>query len=36
MEANAGQPASGRLGAHADFVNGWDQEALSKLVATLN
>lgn len=36
MEANGGQVASGRFGAHADFINGWDQEALSKLVATLN
>ena len=28
--------ASGRFGAHADFVNGWDQETLEKLVAALN
>jgi Domain of unknown function (DUF1996) len=28
--------ASGRFGAHADFVNGWDQEALAKLVAGLD
>jgi hypothetical protein len=30
------QPASGRFGAHADFMNGWDQDALSALVARLN
>jgi hypothetical protein len=23
-------------GAHADFMNGWDQEALAKIVAGLN
>ena len=28
--------ASGRFGAHADFVNGWDQETLEALVAALN
>ena len=28
--------AAGRFGAHADFVNGWDQETLEALVATLN
>ena len=28
--------ASGRFGTHADFVNGWDQETLEKLVAALN
>ena len=28
--------ASGRFGAHADFVNGWDQDTLEALVATLN
>ena len=28
--------ASGRFGAHADFVNGWDQEQLEALVAALN
>jgi hypothetical protein len=30
------QVASGRFGAHADFMNGWEQTALSKLVAGLN
>ncbi len=30
------QVASGRFGAHADFINGWDQEELSKLVAGRN
>lgn len=28
--------ASGRFGAHADFMNGWDQDELSRLVAGLN
>ena len=28
--------ASGRYGAHADFMNGWDQETLATLVAALN
>jgi hypothetical protein len=28
--------ASGRYGAHADFMNGWDQETLEALVAALN
>ena len=28
--------ASGRFGSHADFVNGWDQETLERLVAALN
>jgi len=27
------QVASGRFGAHADFMNGWDQDVLAKLVA---
>ena len=30
------QVASGRFGTHADFMNGWDQESLAKLVAGLN
>jgi Domain of unknown function (DUF1996) len=30
------QVASGRFGAHADFMNGWDREAFTKLVAGLN
>jgi len=28
--------SSGKLGAHADFMNGWDQQVLSRLVAALN
>lgn len=28
--------SSGRFGAHADFINGWDQDVLSMLVAALN
>jgi hypothetical protein len=28
--------SSGRFGMHADFMNGWDQAALAKLVAGLN
>jgi hypothetical protein len=28
--------SSGRFGAHADFMNGWDQEAFATLVAGLN
>jgi hypothetical protein len=28
--------ASGEFGAHADFVNGWDQQAFATLVAGLN
>jgi Domain of unknown function (DUF1996) len=35
VEARA-QLSSGRFGAHADFINGWDQEALAGLVAGLN
>ena len=27
------QVASGRFGAHADFMNGWDQAELERLVA---
>jgi Domain of unknown function (DUF1996) len=29
-------PSSGRFAAHADFMNGWDQKALERLVASLN
>lgn len=29
-------PASGKFGAHADFMNGWDDGAFSRLVAGLN
>jgi hypothetical protein len=29
-------PSSGRFAAHADFMNGWDQDALARLVASLN
>ena len=28
--------ASGRFGAHADFMNGWNQDTLDALVAALN
>ena len=28
--------ASGRFGAHADFMNGWDQDKLDVLVAAMN
>ena len=28
--------ASGRFAAHADFMNGWDQEAFERVVAGLN
>lgn len=28
--------ASGKFAAHADFINGWDQKALEKLVSGLN
>lgn len=28
--------ASGRFAAHADFMNGWDENVLSRLVAALN
>ena len=28
--------ASGRYGTHADFINGWDQETLERLVEPLN
>jgi len=31
-----GFAASFRFGAHADFINGWDQEELAKLVAGRN
>ena len=30
------QLSSGRFGGHADFINGWDEDALAKLVAGLN
>jgi hypothetical protein len=30
------QVASGRFGVHADFMNGWEQHAFAKLVASLN
>jgi len=30
------QVASGRFGGHADFMNGWDQDELVRLVADLN
>lgn len=28
--------SSGRVGAHADFINGWEQEAFATIVAGLN
>jgi hypothetical protein len=30
------QVASGRFGAHADFMNGWDQVELERLIAERN
>ncbi len=30
------RPASGKFAAHADFMNGWDQDELAGLVASLN
>jgi hypothetical protein len=30
------RPASGKFAAHADFINGWEQEELERLVAGLN
>jgi hypothetical protein len=30
---NGSQVASGKFGAHADFMNGWDQAELERLVA---
>lgn len=30
------QPASGKFAAHGDFINGWDQAELERLVAGLN
>jgi hypothetical protein len=37
-EREQGRPlqASGRFGAHADFINGWDQAALEGLISALN
>jgi hypothetical protein len=37
-ETERGRPmqASGRFGAHADFVNGWDQARLEGLIEALN
>lgn len=37
-ETERGRPvqASGRYGAHADFVNGWDQAKLEALIEALN
>jgi Domain of unknown function (DUF1996) len=34
--AKSAAPASGRFAAHADFMNGWEPEALARLVASLN
>lgn len=30
------RPASGKFAAHADFMNGWDQQVLARLVSGLN
>jgi Domain of unknown function (DUF1996) len=30
------RPASGKFGAHGDFMNGWDQSLLARLVSGLN
>ncbi len=30
------RPASGKFGAHGDFMNGWDQNLLERLVSGLN
>ncbi len=34
--AGGAQPSSGRYGAHADFMNGWDDAVLGGQVAALN
>jgi Domain of unknown function (DUF1996) len=30
------QTSAGKYAAHADFINGWDQDALARLTAGLN
>ena len=30
------RPSSGKFGAHADFMNGWDQDLLQRIVSGLN
>jgi Domain of unknown function (DUF1996) len=30
------KPSSGTFAAHADFMNGWEQDALERLTAGLN
>jgi hypothetical protein len=30
------RPASGKFGAHADFMNGWNQDLLDRIVSGLN
>jgi hypothetical protein len=30
------RPSSGKFGAHADFMNGWDQDLLRRIVSGLN
>ena len=35
-QARGAQPASGKFAAHADFMNGWEQEDLERLTAGLN
>lgn len=34
--SRSARPASGKWGAHGDFMNGWDPDVLSRLVAGLN
>ena len=30
------RPSSGKFAGHADFMNGWDQKVLARLVSGLN
>ena len=30
------RPSSGKFGAHADFMNGWNQQLLERIVSGLN
>jgi Domain of unknown function (DUF1996) len=34
--SGSAQPSSGRFGAHADFMNGWERGAFDRLVSSLN
>lgn len=36
VDRRSAQVSAGRFGAHADFINGWDQDALRPLVEALN